>query len=61
MSDTTHEQIEDAFRPAIEILGKLPPESIERKRAAEHLKISEDYVHMGREKIRPAPAESSDA
>lgn len=47
------EAIEQAFQPAVEILGKLPAESIERKRAAEHLDIAEQYVHRGRERTQP--------
>lgn len=50
-----HQEIEDAFRWANEITGRLP-ESIETNRAKANLKIAEDYVHQARERVKSEPA-----
>lgn len=50
-----HQTIAEAFQPAQQLIDRLP-DGFERRRATDNLKISEDYVHGAREKIRPEPA-----
>lgn len=54
MDKVSWDQIDKVFRrDPNELLSRLPDQqSIEVKRAREHLKLTEDYVKMAREKHR---------
>lgn len=57
----THEQIERAFQPAADLIARLPTDGMDGyagKRAAEALRVSENYAHQHREKIRPERTET---
>lgn len=57
----THEQIEHAFKPAADLIARLPTEGMDGyagKRAAEALRVAEDYVHQHREKLQPERTET---
>lgn len=57
----THEQIEHAFKPAADLIARLPTEGMDGyagKRAAEALGVAENYAHQHREKIRPERTET---
>lgn len=59
----THEVIENAYKQAKEVTAKLP-ESTESKRAQEHLKLAEAYVHEARDRTKtdrvvPSEADAS--
>lgn len=59
MSDPrpTNEQIESAFKPAREMLAKLPGNSTESERAKVNLTTAENYAHEIRDRMRPPPEE----
>ena len=44
----THEAIDVAFRPALDVLGRVPNNTASR-RAADLLKTAQDYLHESRE------------
>lgn len=46
-----HQTIEDAFAPAKDVLKRLP-ETTESKRAADHLKMAQDYAHETRDRTK---------
>jgi hypothetical protein len=63
MSDTatdprpSHQTIEEAFRPAREMLAKLPGNSTESKRANVNLTTAENYAHEIRDRMCLPPGE----
>lgn len=60
MTDTRpdHEQIADAFEPAVQILGRLP-DITEAREAKRLLDISADLAHQAREKVGPPTADET--
>jgi hypothetical protein len=59
MSDPrpTNEQIESAFKPAREMLARLPDEPIKSERARVNLNAAEQYAHEIRDRMRPPSEE----
>ncbi len=49
----SHQTIEEAFRPARDMLARLPEQPIIRKRAVANLDAAENYAHELRDKMRP--------
>lgn len=48
-----HEAIEKAFRPAHEMLARLPDTSAEHERASVNLDTAEQYCHEIRDRMKP--------
>jgi hypothetical protein len=46
-----YQHIEEAYRGVTEVIGKLP-ESIEARRATDHLKLAEGYTYQARERAK---------
>lgn len=58
MTDTplTHETIENAFKPAAEVIARLP-DTTESREARRLVDVAEKLTHEARERVRPEGSE----
>lgn len=49
----SHQTIEEAFKPAREMIDRLPDESFQARRAKANLDAAEEYAHDFRDTMRP--------